>query len=195
MFFVRSFTRNRVLKRGWARGTRIKPAMEVVSVHYPHSFGRETGTWNNKTRGRASQRFPFGPWPFVAILGCCKQFKKATTEWRFCIWLYITTTTHWLLYIWRKIRGRKKSPIFRTQRWARIRKRGEIQTVLLSSLQLWGGLGGCWGRKWMTREEIWAARSTSTNRAEHQTSKQQRAPASTRAEHQTQKQAAAKQAE
>ena len=37
---------------------------------------------------------------------------------------------HWLLYIWRKIRGRKKSPIFRTQRPVRIRKSGEMQTVL-----------------------------------------------------------------
>ena len=137
VFFVRSFTRRRVLKRGWARGTRIKPAMEVVSVHYPHSFGRETGTWNNKTRGRASQRFPFGPWPFVALRGPSWQFLAAVNNsrkpqqwWCVCIWLYITTTTHWLLYIWRKIRGRKKSPIFRTQRGARIRKSGEMQTVL-----------------------------------------------------------------
>ena len=123
VFFVRSFTRHRVLKRGRPRATRIKPAMEVVSVHYPHSFGRETGALGitklvaAHLNGFLLARGPSWPfvairgnsWPFVAILACCKQFKKATTEWRFCIWLYITTTTHWLLLdIWSKKRGRKK---------------------------------------------------------------------------------------
>ena len=128
VFFVRSFTRHRVLKRGWARGTRIKPAMEVVSVHYPHSFGRETGTWNNKTRGRASQRFPFGPWPFVAILGCCKQFKKATTVGR--LHLVIYHYHHWLLYIWRKKSGRKrKSNLQNTTLSKNKKKRGNTNSA------------------------------------------------------------------
>ena len=130
VFFVRSFTRHRVLKRCWARGTRIKPAMEVVSVHYPHSFGRETGTWNNKTRGRASQRFPFGPWPFVAILGCCKQFKKATIVAR--LHLVIYHHHHSLAaarYLEEKFWSQKKSNLQNITRSKNKKKRGNTNSA------------------------------------------------------------------
>ena len=65
VFFVRSFTR-RVKNSAKSGGQRIKRGgcPFITRIHLD--------TWNNKTRGRASQRFPFGPWPFVAVNNLAK---------------------------------------------------------------------------------------------------------------------------
>ena len=65
VFFVRSFT-SRVKNSAKSGGQRIKRGgcPFITRIHLD--------TWNNKTRGRASQRFPFGPWPFVAVNNLAK---------------------------------------------------------------------------------------------------------------------------
>ena len=71
-FFVRSFTR-RVKNEAAKSEQRIKLAMEVGVRSLPaFIWERDRGTWNNKTRGRPSQRFPFGPWPFVVVNNLAK---------------------------------------------------------------------------------------------------------------------------
>ena len=65
VFFVRSFT-SRVKNSAKSGGQRIKRGgcPFITRIHLD--------TWNNKTRGRASQRFPFRPWPFVAVNNLAK---------------------------------------------------------------------------------------------------------------------------
>ena len=71
-FFVRSFTRR---VKNEAAKSPTRKAMEGGGC--PFITRIHLDTWNNKTRGRASQRFPFGPWPFVAVNNLAKATAMA----------------------------------------------------------------------------------------------------------------------